>query len=160
MIPGRQRATYPFGLIVRSARSRSARAISIGSPLSTSFAAFEVNLVLGEADLALDDVDSQVLATQESRDAVPDARGALLGIHATQRDERRGRRPGRLSRRVVRRAGGRLGQPDGVGMGGAGGSGHLGSGSSSGLGFVMPGRWGIGPARSTPTKRYGGQWDD
>ena len=103
----------------------------------------EENFVLGGADLAFDDVDGQVFATQEARDAVPDARGALAGVHATQRDERRARRPGaRLSRhvRVVRRAGGRLGQPDGVGMGGPGGSYFSGFSGSSGGGVFMAGR--------------------
>ncbi len=69
---------YFFGRIVRSARSRSRRAISTGSPRG-----LEQYLVRRRADLGLDDLDGQVflLAADESRDSLPDARGALVGVH-------------------------------------------------------------------------------
>jgi len=55
----------PAGRIGRSARARSCRAISIDSPVSTSFAASRRILVLRGSDLRLDDLDGQVLLLRD-----------------------------------------------------------------------------------------------
>jgi len=41
--------------------SRSFRAISIGSPVSTSFCGLQQDLILRRANLGLDDLDGQIL---------------------------------------------------------------------------------------------------
>jgi len=72
------------GRMMRLARSRSCRAIAIGSAsVSTSAAACEQDFVLRRPDLGLDDLDRQVflLAACEPGGAIPHRRHALVGTH-------------------------------------------------------------------------------
>jgi hypothetical protein len=65
---------------------RSWRAISTGSPVRTSFAAIEDNLVLRRSDLCFDDFDGEffLVAAGEPGGAIPNARGALAGIYGAK----------------------------------------------------------------------------
>jgi hypothetical protein len=75
------RGFYFFGRIVRSARSRSCRAISIGSPLSTSRAASSQTSCCAERISASTISMARSLRRSSPGDAVPDACGAFVGIH-------------------------------------------------------------------------------
>jgi hypothetical protein len=143
-----------FGRIVRSAISRSWRAIATGSSVRTSRAASRRTFVLCGADLALDDVDRQVLPAQQAGDAIPDALSAGVGVHNLSRGAAT---PALLRRRrlTFRSGSGRVARrvfPWAAPLGGF--RFFFGLGSSSGIGFVMPARWGNRSARSTPIKSY------
>ena len=95
MRPDPTGVNHYVGRIVRSARSCSCRATSTGGlRLSTSFAALKKYLLLRGSDLRLDDVDGDLLPTQQPGDAIPHARRALVGVHGRPH---RAREPGMTS---------------------------------------------------------------
>ena len=84
-----------FGLTVTSARSWSFRAISTGSPVSTSLAASRNASCCADRISLSDDVNGQLLPAQQAGDTVPAARRALVGVHRpTLHQHRAGRQCG------------------------------------------------------------------
>src|SRR5262249_1130422 len=83
----------PVGRIVPSARSRGCRAIAIGSPLNTSFAASSSTSCCAER-ISASMINGKIpaLTGDQSRDAIVDARSSLVGIHARIRSDFRLRR--------------------------------------------------------------------
>src|SRR5262249_60479227 len=79
-VPGR----HDFGLMIRSARWRNCRSVRDWIPAEYELRGLKQHLLLRRTDLCLDDLNGEILALtgDQSRDAIVDARGSLVGIHA------------------------------------------------------------------------------